>query len=146
MKQKFVKRTTTVHDVKLAQVADRASWHAKELCNSKHLNVRRFAIALALVVVVQRGRIATGGIDETKNVAQLQNGASPTASLSPIPRNVHILWTKYIIGIGGRKPAIEFSYYERRQVQHTYSCRNVIWKIVDNLVQSKWLVMQHHCN
>jgi hypothetical protein len=83
---------------------------------------------------VQRGRVTTGGNDET-DVAQPQNAASPTASLSPTPRNLHILWTEYIIGIGGRKPAMEFSHDERRRLKHKYCRRNVIWTIVDNLVQ-----------
>ena len=122
-----------LHDVKLAQVADRAGMQKNfAILNS---NVRRFAIAPAQVVVVQRGHVATGGNDET-DMAQLQNAASPTASLSPTPRNLRILWTKYIIGIGGRKPAMEFSQYKRRRVKHKYCCCNVIWTIVDNLVRS----------
>jgi len=122
-----------LHDVKLAQVADRAGIQKNfAILNT---NVRRFAIAPARVVVMQRGRVATTGND-AGNVAQLQNAASPIASLSPTPRNLHILWTEYIIGIGGRKPAMEFSHYERGRVKHKYCRRNVIWTIVDNLVRS----------
>jgi hypothetical protein len=121
-----------IHDVKLAQVVDRAN--AQKNYAVLNSNIRRIGIAPARVV--QRGRVATGGNDDI--LARLQNAASPadTSSLSPIPRNLHVLWTEYITGIGGRKPAMEFSLHERGRVKHKYCRRNVIWTIVDNLVRS----------
>jgi hypothetical protein len=124
-----------IHDVKLAQVTDRACTKAYLKKNFAVLNSNVRRIAIAPAHVVQRGRVV-GGNDDV--LARLQNAASPseTSSLSPIPRNLHILWTEYITGIGGRKPAMEFSQYERGRVKHKYCRRNVVWTMVDNLVRS----------
>jgi hypothetical protein len=59
----------------------------------------------------------------------------PIASLSPMPRNLFELWREYQHGIGGRKPACEFSRVEKGRVKHKYHRRNVVWLIIENLVR-----------
>ena len=39
--------------------------------------------------------------------------ASPSATLSRVPRTLHLLWTEYEVGIGGRKAAKDFTAHER---------------------------------
>jgi hypothetical protein len=46
------------------------------------------------------------------------------------------LWTEYIHGIGGRKPASQFSHGERAKVKHKYFRRNIVWKMVLKMVNS----------
>jgi hypothetical protein len=58
------------------------------------------------------------------------------AGLSPAPKDLYQLWNEYQHGIGGRKPAKQFSQRERGQVKHTYSLRNNFWEIMVGLVRS----------
>ena len=39
--------------------------------------------------------------------------ASPSATLSRVPRTLHLLWTEYEVGIGGWKAAKDFTAHER---------------------------------
>ena len=59
----------------------------------------------------------------------------PTASLSPMPRNLYELWREYTHGIGGRKPAELFLYHEKGRVKHKYHRRNVVWQIIEGLIK-----------
>jgi hypothetical protein len=52
------------------------------------------------------------------------------ANLSPCLRSLHELWMEYIHGLGGRQPASQFSHGERGKSKHRYFCRNVIWKML----------------
>jgi len=56
------------------------------------------------------------------------------ACLSSTPRNLYELWREYLHGIGGRKPACEFSRVEKGRVKHKYHRRKIVWDLIQNLV------------
>jgi len=72
-----------------------------------------------------------GGVVEQE---QAQEGAS-IASLSPRPRDLHLLWLEYEFGLGGRKPARQFTAMERGKVKFKYSRRKVVWDTIDRLIR-----------
>ena len=45
-----------------------------------------------------------------------------------------MLWDEYVNGIGGRKPAREFTRVERGRVKHIYSKRLIIWRCIKRLL------------
>jgi hypothetical protein len=123
-----------LHDIKVVQAADRATMQRNfAIVNS---NVRRLALAPARVIP----RAGAWGNDDTNLGPQnARTPTAPAASLSPTPRNLYDLWTEYQVGIGGRKPASQFSQSERGKVKHRYCRRNVIWSMVEKLVKGKGL-------
>ena len=56
------------------------------------------------------------------------------ATLMPNPKSLFDLWTEYLFGVGGRKPARLFSETERGRVKYKYTRRKVIWDVVRDLV------------
>ena len=65
------------------------------------------------------------------------NCAAPPliASLSDAPRSLYELWEEYQVGIGGRKPAKQFTHHERGRVKHRYHLRNIVWQVILGLVR-----------
>ena len=58
------------------------------------------------------------------------------ATLAPLPRTIQALWDEYINGIGGRKPAQEFTRHERGGTNKFKYCnRKVLWGCMDRLTQ-----------
>ena len=57
----------------------------------------------------------------TKAFRALPWGGFVNAMLLQLPRNPYVLWHKSMFGIGGRKPARNFTREERRQVKFTYN-------------------------
>ena len=47
-----------------------------------------------------------------------------------------MLWHEYEFGIGGRKPARQFTSVERGRVKFKYSRRKIIWNAIDRMVRS----------
>ena len=60
---------------------------------------------------------------------------APAATLAK-PRDLYQLWQEYEFGIGGRKPARQFTSVERGAVKFTYSRRKIIWDAIDRMVRS----------
>jgi hypothetical protein len=58
------------------------------------------------------------------------------ASLSHTPRSLFELWTKWTVGIGGRKPAKDFTAAEHGREKFKYSRRKVVWELIASLVWS----------
>jgi hypothetical protein len=58
------------------------------------------------------------------------------AELSPNPKTLYNLWTKYQHGIGGCKGARDFTPTKRGGCKKTYSCRKVVWVMIDHVLQS----------
>jgi hypothetical protein len=52
------------------------------------------------------------------------------AVLSKAPANLHVMWTEYIDGINGNKPAGSFTAAERGTCKSTYCRRNHFWKAI----------------
>lgn len=81
-----------------------------------------------------------------RNLAQATNeqgtSATSNATLSPNPRTLHILWDEYIRGIGGRKPAKDFTRFERGQCKFKYSRRKIFWDLVSSHVRANRLASE----
>jgi hypothetical protein len=130
-----------VHEIKLSQVADR-TWMQRNF-GIVNTSMRRLGITVAIRVVQGAGTIAGAGVlgggshdDNMLAAAGLQNLArTAAASLSPCPRNLYDLWAEYVFGIGGRKPASQFTHLERGKSRHKYLLRNVIWRMVLRMVK-----------
>jgi hypothetical protein len=108
-----------IHEIKLAQVAERA---AMQRCfGIVNTGLRRIGMAPAFRIV-QGGGIGTGHDDHNiLAAAGLQNLArAANVSLSPCPCNLYDLWTEYTVGLGGRKPASQFSHCEGGKSKHTF--------------------------
>ena len=56
------------------------------------------------------------------------------ASLGPNPKTLYILWDEYMNGVGGRKPAKDFTRQERGRVKFKYHRRRHVWNVVARLV------------
>ena len=59
-----------------------------------------------------------------------------SAVLSPHPRTLYEVWDEYNNGIGGRKPAREFSSQERGKVKYKYYRRKKVWDLVSALTRT----------
>ena len=66
----------------------------------------------------------------------LVNNHVGLASLSPTPRSLYDLSVEYQTGIGGRKPAHDFTARERGLDKYRYYHRKNVWDIVSNLVNA----------
>ena len=62
-------------------------------------------------------------------------GTVGAATLSKCPRNLYVLWQEYQFGLGGRKPARQFTAVERGRVKFKYSRRKIIWGAIDRMVR-----------
>ena len=62
----------------------------------------------------------------------------PPAKLSGCPKTLHVLWDEWQNGIGGNKPAREFTRRERGQekVKHLYSKRKKFWFCVERMLSN----------
>ena len=125
-----------VHEMKLAQAGDR-TWMQRTF-GIVNTNMRRLEVTAALGRRVVLGVDGIGNDDMTHLAAAgLQNLArAANASLSPCPGSLYDLWNEYEHGIGGRKPASQFSHGERGKSKHQYFCQNVIWKMVQKMANS----------
>jgi hypothetical protein len=94
-------------------------------------NVRRIALQPARRVAAP---VLDNGGGEQANMGAA-NDLAMMATLMPTPRSLHDLWSEYLHGVGGRKPARLFSYTERGRSKHRYSRRKIVWDIVSGLVR-----------
>lgn len=76
--------------------------------------------------------------DEATGQQQAAQAGGLPATLSPLPRTIYVLWQEYEFGIGGRKPAKEFTAQERGRVKYSYHRRKVVWDCVASLVRAGW--------
>jgi len=61
-----------------------------------------------------------------------------SATLSPNPRTLHLLWHEYEFGLSGRKPAKDFTTEERGRNKYSYHRRKVVWEKIAELVRAGW--------
>jgi hypothetical protein len=78
---------------------------------------------------------------DAANVAVARQAAAPPepiahlavgryAMLCPSPKNLYVLWTEYIEGIAGSKPARDFTPAERGKCKIKYCRRKAFWELV----------------
>jgi hypothetical protein len=102
-------------------------------------NLRR--IALQPVNRVRQGARANENNNNNNNNnnvgrAVAAQAAAFIATLSPRPRDLHLLWLEYEFGVGRRKPARQFTSIERGRVKFKYCQRKVVWDCIDRLARS----------
>jgi Transcriptional activator of glycolytic enzymes len=62
---------------------------------------------------------------------------APPATLSPSPASIHDLWAEWTRGIGGQKPASQFTTRDKEAAGRcTFSRRNNVWRIIKRLVDA----------
>ena len=59
-----------------------------------------------------------------------------SANLMNCPKDLYILWDEYEAGVGGNKPARQFTAAERGKVKFKYSRRKIAWDVIDNMVNA----------
>lgn len=85
---------------------------------------------------IKRIRVAPVVHTAANALAVEADEVSVTATLSPRPPNLFILWEEWLVGVGGRKAAKNFTSSERGKVAYNYSLRNCFWSVVDTMVRS----------
>ena len=68
-------------------------------------------------------------------------GNTQSATLSAHPRTLYELWDEYVVGIGGRKPAREFTAKDRGRLKYKYYRRKKLWDLVCELTRGG---LTHH--
>jgi hypothetical protein len=96
-------------------------------------------------LMLQAAQAAANAAVPQHNLAQPQqaapqnivNDAALLPSLSPGPKTLHILWEEWENGIGGRKPASQFTEHEsgQRRTKSTFSRRKAFWNLVCHLIR-----------
>lgn len=66
---------------------------------------------------------------------------NPAATLTRRPSDLMELWVEWTRGIGGRKPAKDFTSRERGLNKSLYSHRLIVWRIQSELVKGGYSVM-----
>ena len=61
---------------------------------------------------------------------------SATANLSSCPRTLYELWDEYTVGIGGSKPAKDYTAQERGKCKYKYYRRKIVWDLIARLTGS----------
>jgi hypothetical protein len=99
--------------------------------NVLNRNIQRLAMAPARIIAAGQNAAAPAGGQGVNAVAVVGGG-----TLSPLPRTLYDLWVEYQTGIGGRKPACEFTAQERGADKYRFYRRKHVWDIVINLVNA----------
>ena len=71
-------------------------------------------------------RSAGGGVSR-------RGGARQPGKLRRCPKNLYILWAEYESGIGGNKPARQFTREERGKCRFAYCRRKIVWDVIENM-------------
>jgi hypothetical protein len=75
------------------------------------------------------GAAIEGGQEADEIVSRLN------ATLVKNPRSLHIIWQEYEFGVGGRKPAKNFTATERGTVKYAI-CRKIVWETISGLYRA----------
>jgi hypothetical protein len=95
---------------------------------SINANVRRIRIAPTLTI--------RPNTNNNNNYNETEVLMTQEATLSPTPKNLYLLWQEYVQGIGGRKPAKDFSPSERGACKFNYARRKIVWDAVNLLIRA----------
>ena len=98
-------------------------------------NIHRAIKRIALQPVLRPARSRTGSSisDQSTNV---NGGRECHARLYRGVKNLWDLWQEYEYGLGGNKPARDFTRQERGHVKFVYSRRKVFWEVMCKLVRA----------
>ena len=115
--------------------------HLQRQLDILNRNMRRLQVQPAIVVRdALRPRQPVVGAAPTNNDNNTNNArnqranpvfeAEERAELSPRPKSLMELWTEFMFGIGGRKPAKDFTPSERGKCRHKYCRRKLVWDCI----------------
>jgi hypothetical protein len=124
-----------INDVKTNQLIDRST--STQQYGMLNVNIKRIGRQpgrMMMLATAAASRTQGGDITGAENTVPVR--APPTASLSPAPKDLYQLWNEFLNGIGGRKPAKNFTSHERGRVKHVYGLRNSGWQVILDLVRS----------
>lgn len=98
--------------------------------------VRAVAVAPARVITGSGSSAVTRrGVAIRQGSAESSRTYVGPASLVRCPRSLEILWDEYQNGVGGNKPARDFTARERGRVKVTYFKRKNFWKCMERLLE-----------
>jgi hypothetical protein len=117
----------------LATVISTTATNLQLHCNSMFAIVNRNISRVA----VQPPRMATPLQRQQNLLIQEHDNNQLPAELSPLPRSLILLWQEWQTGIGGRKPAKDFTPSERGAVKFNFSRRKCVWDTIDRLIRSR---------
>ena len=109
-------------DGRLAQVQRSFTSSMNRLQRQPHRMLQNAAIDAANVAVARQAAAPP------EPIAHLAVGRH--AMLCPSPKNLYVLWTEYIDGIAGSKPARDFTPAERGKCKIKYCRRKAFWELV----------------
>ena len=91
----------------------------------------------AVVVANQNGGLLGGGGGQPVPLPAFTAApGAPEATLSPSPRNLHVLWEEWVTGVGGRKAARLFTAQERGRNKHKFHRRKVVWDQISTMINA----------
>lgn len=103
-------------------------------------NVRRFGGTIQGGLARQANQANRQQAGEQDQQAQVLNHPPGSATLSPTPRDLLVLWQEYEFGIGGRKPARDFTARERNNrangIKQKYYRRKVVWESIARQIRA----------
>ena len=92
-------------------------------------NIRRISM-----VPTRRANPAQNVVNN--NPVPQDNPEAPRAILKSRPRDLYELWTEYLTGLDGNKPARLFSARERGQMKYKYTRRKIFWDLVREITRT----------
>ena len=101
----------------------------------RHVEQMTHALSVAPARIIRRGRRI--GVRGGETPIRFGNPAvDDPAVLGRCPKTLFVLWDEYVNGIGGSKPAKEFTRRERglKRNKFKYSNRLIVWKCMERLI------------
>jgi len=103
-------------------------------------NVRRFGGTIQGGLARQGNQRQRQQVVQQERQANAEGHAPGSATLSQQPRTLLLLWEEYQFGIGGRKPAKDWTSRERNNredgIKQKYYRRNIVWQSIDRQVRA----------
>jgi Transcriptional activator of glycolytic enzymes len=123
-------------DESYTQLWTRVSNRLTVMCNN--INRLRGAAPFAVAVAPAEANTAPQIVIPAGQAGAAQPPrVAPPATLSPSPASIHDLWAEWTHGIGGRKPASQFTTRDKQAAgRSTFSRRNNVWQIIKRLVDA----------
>ncbi|KAI2507360.1 hypothetical protein MHU86_7080 [Fragilaria crotonensis] len=102
--------------------------------HTQQMNILRRSIHRVALQPVQRPRDDRDGEFDGRRDPET-TVPRVNATLTKNPRSLHLLWQEYEFGIGGRKPAKNFTAVEQGRVKYAYYRRKIAWEMISGLVR-----------
>ncbi len=74
--------------------------------------------------------------DDVPEAAEVAEPQQQFATLTRAPKTLNVLWAEWEFGVGGRKPAKDFTAQEQGADKREYSRRQIVWHTIAQLVRA----------